>query len=67
MGTLGEEIQNSINLLEKNSHTTASELLKRILWYYNLECECTVRDGSNPKCPVHQECCPTCGFSPSSQ
>lgn len=60
-----QELTEAIAALHMSDCTRYAELLQRIADYRNLECECTVRDGSNPDCVAHKTSCPCCGGNPS--
>jgi hypothetical protein len=60
-----QELEEAIAALKMSDCDYYADLLERLRDYWELECECTIRDGSNPHCQAHKKSCPACGARPS--
>ena len=60
-----QELEEAVAALRMSDCDGYADLLQRIADYRDLICECSVRDGSNPECPLHKQACPCCGCAPS--
>ena len=60
-----QELIEAVTALRLAGADRYADLLERMGVYWELECECSIRDGSNPDCSLHKQPCPFCGVAPS--
>lgn len=60
-----QELTEAITALQLAGAAHYAAMLEKIEEYWETECECSIRDGSNPKCKKHNMWCPFCGCAPS--
>jgi len=60
-----QELQEAISALRVADCDYYADLLERMEKYWELDCQCSIRDGSNPACEAHKAYCPFCDVAAS--
>ena len=60
-----QELIEAVTALRMAGADRYADMLEKMEEYWDLECGCSIHDGSYPDCPMHKTECSFCGCAPS--